>query len=222
MLPLPDDLIAFISIIAIDILLGGDNAVVIALASRNLPESKRNKAILLGTGLAVILRAGLTILVVYLLQIPLLHILGGFLLIFIAYTLLVDKPDSPHIHGSTSTVRAVQTIVFADLIMGLDNVLAVAGAARGEIYLVVIGLLVSVPIIIWGSKLILRVMNRFPAFIYVGSGILVFTAARMITNAPQFKPFFSENPRLALAAWVMAIFVILTSGWMTNQTRANR
>lgn len=215
-----ETIVSFLSIIAIDIILGGDNAVVIALASRNLPESQRMKAIFYGTGLAVVLRAGLTVLVVYLLKIPFLLLTGGILLTFISYQLLIDKPDKPEVKAGTTMFAAVRTIVFADLVMGLDNMFAVAGAAAGKIHLIILGFLISVPIIIWGSRLILKLLERFPLFIYVGGSVLAFTAARMITDTPQFKTMFSGNPTATYWVWAALPLVILISSWTTNRIRA--
>ncbi len=172
-------LTSVLMIVGIDVVLGGDNAIVIALASRNLPESKRNKAILIGTLLAIVLRIVLTILAVYLLDIPFLQLIGGVLLTLIAVNLLTDNSnDLSSIQGKTTLFQAVRTIVFADLVMGFDNVIAIAGAAHGRFSLVIIGLLISIPIIIWGSKLILMLMERFPFLIYCGAAILAYTAGK--------------------------------------------
>lgn len=205
-------------IVGIDIVLGGDNAIVIALASRNLPENKRNKAIFLGTGLAVIVRILLTIIAVYLLQIPYLQLIGGIFLIFIAYNLLTgDEDDSSKIRGGTTLASAIRTIVFADLVMGFDNVIAVAGAAEGSFLLVMIGLFISVPIIIWGSKLILLLMEKFPILVYAGAAILAYTAGNMITHEEQLYTFFHNHPIFTIAIPVSTIIVVILSGWLKNQ-----
>lgn len=209
---------ALLIIIGIDIVLGGDNAIVIALASRNLPESKRNKAILLGTGLAIVVRVLLTILAVYLLKIPFLQLVGGVLLIVIAYKLLVDNDDEMNINAGVTLSAAVKTIVFADIVMGFDNVIAVAGAAEGNIILVVIGLLVSIPIIIWGSKLILMLMERFSALVYVGAGILAFTAGKMITHESRLEGFFETYGSLQLGLPILTIILVLLAGYLKNKS----
>lgn len=184
-------LTSVLMIVGIDVVLGGDNAIVIALASRNLPEAKRNKAILIGTLLAIVLRILLTIIAVYLLDIPFLQLIGGALLTFIAVNLLTDNSnDLSSIQGKTTLFQAVRTIVFADLVMGFDNVIAIAGAAHGRLLLVIIGLLISIPIIIWGSKLILILMERFPLLIYCGAAILSYTAGKMITHEDRLATFF--------------------------------
>lgn len=209
-----------LQIIGIDIVLGGDNAIVIALASRNLPSHQRNKAIFVGTGLAIIVRILLTIIAVYLLQIPFLQLLGGLLLIWIAYKLLIDDDDgSATIKGGTTLGQAIRTIVFADIVMGFDNVLAVAGAAHGNIVLVIIGLLVSVPIIIWGSKLILHYMERFPVLGYIGAGILAFTAGKMITHEREFALFFQSNPTLIYIIEIAIILTVLLAGIATKKLK---
>lgn len=172
-------------IIGIDIVLGGDNAIVIALACRNLPEHYRNKAIVIGTLLAILCRIILTVGAVYLLAIPFLQFVGGILLIYIAVQLIMDQGEEVLVKGSSSLGVAIKTIVVADIVMGIDNVMAVAGAAHGNFYLVIIGLVFSIPIIIWGSKIILVVMEKYPIIIYFGASILCYTAGKMIINEPR-------------------------------------
>jgi YjbE family integral membrane protein len=211
-------LIALLSIIAIDIVLGGDNAIVIALASRNLPESQRNKAILFGTALAIIVRILLTIVAVYLLMIPYLRLVGGILLIYIAYKLLVDQEDEANITGGTTIGSAIKTIVFADLVMAFDNVIAVAGAAQNNIYLVIFGLLFSIPIIIGGSKIILYSLERFPILIYAGAGILAFTAAKMIVHEEKLHHIF-ENQVFSYGLQATVIIGTLVAGYIVKKTK---
>ncbi|WGI63458.1 TerC family protein [Escherichia coli] len=148
-------IVSLLMIIGIDLILGGDNALIIAMASRSLSNEKRNKAIWIGTLLAVLMRITMTGAAVYLLTIPYLQFIGGLFLLYIGYNLLIEqKKESIRIKSSGSLWRAVQTIVIADLFMSLDNVIAVAGAAKGNMVLTAFGLMISVPIIIWGSKLI--------------------------------------------------------------------
>lgn len=200
-------------IIGIDIVLGGDNAIVIALACRNLPVDKRNKAILLGTGLAIVVRIALTIIAVYLLMIPFLQLVGGLFLVYIAYNLLTEEGDDVNkIRGGATLFQAVRTIVVADLVMGFDNVLAVAGAAGGKIILVVAGLLISIPIIVWGSKLILKFMERFPVIIYVGAGILALTAGRMITHEERIQPLLETYSYSYYIIPLITIVFVLGAG----------
>jgi YjbE family integral membrane protein len=213
-------IIALLQIIAIDILLGGDNAIVIALASRNLPVSQRNKAIFLGTGLAIVVRILLTILAVYLLNIPFLYLIGGILLLIIAYKLILEEEDQLDVKAGKTLSDAVKTIVFADIAMGLDNVLAVAGAAHGNVILVALGLLISVPIIIWGSKIILHFMERFPVLVYIGSGVLAFTAAGMIMEEKMIYSFFEGNTMLKYGLYIFLIVGVIFAGLLTNSFKS--
>lgn len=210
-------------IIGIDIVLGGDNAIVIALASRNLPESQRNKAIFLGTGLAIVVRILLTIVAVYLLKIPFLQLVGGLLLIMISYNLLSDDGDDlSNIKAGTTLMSAVRTIVFADIVMGFDNVLAIAGAAHGNILLVVLGLLISVPVIIWGSKLILTFMEKYPVLVYVGAGILAYTAGSMMVHEPRLHDFFVQNSLSATLIPIITVVLVLVAGYIVNQIKLRK
>ncbi|GGC74716.1 membrane protein [Thalassobacillus devorans] len=207
---------AMLIIIGIDIVLGGDNAIVIALASRNLPEKQRNKAILFGTGLAIIVRVLLTAVALYLLHIPFLRLIGGVLLIYIAIKLLTEEEEEPDIKASDSLLSAIKTIVFADIVMGFDNVIAIAGASHDNILLVAMGLLVSVPIIIWGSKIILRLMERFPSLVYIGAGILAYTAAEMIMEERRLRIFFEQFDSLQYVMPLVTIFLVIAWGYRNN------
>jgi YjbE family integral membrane protein len=178
----PAFLSALLLIITINIVLSGDNAVVIAIACRRLSREHRKKAILWGTLLAIIVRVIATVLAVYLLQIPYLYLVGGILLVWISYKLLVDDDGETHIDSSENLIQAIRTIVIADLMMGLDNVLAIAGAANGNMTLIVLGLLISIPIMIFGSQLILKAMERFSWLVYIGAGVLALAAAKMILH----------------------------------------
>lgn len=178
---------AVISIVIIDLVLSGDNALVIAMACRRLPDKQQKKAIILGTGLAIILRVALTVVAVYLLKIPLLQLIGGLLLVWIAIKLL--KENSCPGAGTEEKVceadhfwSAVKTIIVADFVMSLDNVLGVAAAAHGNIWLLAFGLALSIPIMVLGSRLIIALMKRFPYLVYIGAGILGWTAAQMIVH----------------------------------------
>ena len=175
-------LTALLSIIAIDIVLAGDNAVVIALASRKLPEEQRTKAIYWGTFGAIIIRALMTIVALWLLRIPYLQAIGGILLIPVAIKLVQQDESHENISASSSLAGAIQTIIVADAIMGIDNVIAVAGASHGNMLLVILGLLISVPIVIWGSKWISAWMVTYPILVYAGAAILAWTAGGMIMN----------------------------------------
>lgn len=207
-------------IIGIDIILGGDNAIVIALACRNLPENKRNKAIVLGTVLAVLIRIVVTIAAVFLLKVPFLQFAGGVFLLLLAYKLLIDhSDDTSNIKAGITLFAAIKTIVIADLIMGIDNVIAIAGAAHGNIYLVILGLCVSIPIIIWGSKVILYLMERFPILIYFGAGILAYTAGKMIVSEERLHYLFDSYQPLFSMIPFLSICIILFAGLLTNRIK---
>lgn len=201
----PDYWSALLSIIVIDLVLAGDNAIVIGLAARTLPKKQQKKVILWGTVGAILIRILATLVVVWLLKIPGLMIIGGVLLVWIAYKLLTEE-KAHDVKASENFWAAIKTIVIADALMGLDNVLAVAGAAHGDFSLVVIGLLVSVPIVVWGSTLILKWVDRFPIIITIGAGVLAFTAAKMITGEKFLKGFFDDNPFLK---WGFAAVIVI-------------
>jgi YjbE family integral membrane protein len=176
--------IGFFKIVVLDLILSGDNAVVIGMAARNLPEPQRKKAIWIGSGLAVILRATLTVIAAWLLKIPLLMSGGGLLLLWIAVKLLLEEEENTHVFTGTNMKSAIKTIIIADVVMSLDNVLAVAGAAHGDLSLVVFGFALSIPIIMWGSKLVATLLNKLPWLVYVGSAILGYTAGELMMDDP--------------------------------------
>jgi YjbE family integral membrane protein len=181
------------AIILIDLVLAGDNAIVIALAARNLPPNLQKKAIIWGTVGAIAVRSAMTLVVVWLLKIPGLMFVGGALLFWIAVKLVQPEEESNDEHAaSTNFWGAMKTIVVADALMGLDNVLGVAGAANGNMTLVVLGLLISIPIVVFGSTLVLKLIERFPVIMYIGAGVLALTAAFMIAKEPFLKDFFAS------------------------------
>ncbi|MBS1217904.1 MAG: Integral rane protein TerC, partial [Proteobacteria bacterium] len=212
---------ALLAIIIIDLVLAGDNAIVIALAARGLPPELRKKAVVWGTVGAIAVRTGMTMVVVWLLKIPGLMLLGGALLVWIAYKLLADNEGEGHEVSAAGTFwGAMKTIVVADAVMGLDNVLAVAGAAHGSFLLVVIGLLISIPIVIWGSQLILKYVERYPGIIYVGGAVLAWTAAKMIISEPLVKDYFAAYPALAGLVYIAVIGGVLGGGFWVNHAPA--
>lgn len=186
-------LLGILKIIFINIILSGDNAVVIALACRSLPLEKQKKATIWGGVGAVGLRVILTFVAVWLLSIPYFQIVGGLLLIWIAVKLLKGGDDEGHVNSHDSMSAAIKTIIFADLIMSLDNVVAVAGAAEGNVYLIVIGLAISIPLIIWGSQLLMKLMSRFPIIVWLGSALLGYTAGEMILKDEFAKKFLEHG-----------------------------
>jgi YjbE family integral membrane protein len=179
------------AIILIDLVLAGDNALVIAMAARKLPDNLRRKAILWGTVGAIVVRSAMTMAVVWLLMIPGLRLIGGLLLIWIAIKLLAPQEDEEH-EAADNFWSAMKTIIIADAVMGVDNVLAVAGAAHGSFLLVVLGLLISIPIVVWGSTLVLKMIDKYPIIIYLGAAVLAYTAAVMIWDEPILKPYFKD------------------------------
>ena len=173
-------LLAMLQIIVIDILLAGDNAIVIGMAARNLPTHLQKKAIFWGTAGAIILRLVMAFLFVEALNnIPALRLVGGILLLWIGYKLVVDDDSEHNIEAKDNLRAAIMTIVIADGIMGIDNVIGVVGAASGNMTLVAVGMLITVPIIIYGSTLFVKVIERFPIILYVGGGILAWVGAAM-------------------------------------------
>ena len=211
---------SLLAIVVIDLVLAGDNAIVIALAARALPAHLQRRAIVWGACGAIVVRSLMTVIVVWLLKIPGLLLAGGAMLVWIAYRLLLPDEGGSDAHDATATTfwGAMRTIVIADAVMGLDNVLAVAGAAHGSYLLVVAGLVISVPIVVWGSTLVLKVVERYPGVVYVGAGVLVWTAAKMITSEPWIKPWLEARPVLALLAYA-AIPAVLWAGFVKNHRR---
>jgi YjbE family integral membrane protein len=192
--------IAVGQIIMIDILLGGDNAVVIALACRKLPANQRLKGILWGTVGAIVLRVVLIAFALTLLQVPFLKLVGAALLLWIGVKLLApgDEDEHSNIEGSDKLWAAVKTVIVADLVMSVDNVIAIAGAATGagsnhQLPLVIFGLLVSIPIIIWGSQLVLKLMDRFPIIITVGGMLLGWIAGTMALSDPAVTDYLPQT-----------------------------
>lgn len=207
---------ALLAIVLIDLVLAGDNAIVIALAARNLPDKLRKRAIVWGTAGAIAVRSAMTVVVVWLLQVPGLMLAGGLGLVWIAYKLLAPAEEHDE-HGAPAATfwGAMKTIVIADALMGLDNVLGVAGAAHGRFDLVVIGLLVSIPIVVWGSTLVLKLVDRFPAITYIGAGVLAFTAAKMIIDEPLLDAVFDPHLLARVATYAAVVVGVLAAGWWT-------
>ncbi|MBC5763623.1 TerC family protein [Ramlibacter albus] len=204
---------ALAAIILIDLVLAGDNAIVIALAARNLPSHLQKRAIIWGTVGAIVVRSIMTLAVVWLLKIPGLMLIGGLALLWIAYKLLVDDSDGAEHHPVASTFwGAMKTIVIADALMGIDNVLGVAGAAHGSFDLVVIGLLVSVPIVVFGSTMVLKLVERFPIIIQAGAAVLAVTAGKMIVSEPLLDDIFDPNTLARWGVYIAAVAGVLAAG----------
>ncbi|MDP2034487.1 MAG: TerC family protein [Polaromonas sp.] len=219
---------ALLAIILIDLVLAGDNAIVIALAARNLPPHLQKKAIAWGTVGAIAVRSVMTVGVVWLLKIPGLMLVGGLGLLWIAYKLLADQGEKEHDGPVASTFwGAMKTIVIADALMGVDNVLGVAGAAQGSFDLVVIGLLISIPIVVFGSTMVLKLVERFPIIINIGAAVLAFTAAKMIVSEPLLDAVYGGPGAPAASAgmttaaqwgtYAVAVAGVLAAGWWTTR-----
>ncbi|HVR54450.1 MAG TPA: TerC family protein [Pseudorhodoferax sp.] len=215
---------ALLAIILIDLVLAGDNAIVIALAARNLPPHLQKKAVIWGTVGAIAVRAVMTLGVVWLLKVPGLMLVGGLGLVWIAYKLLADNHGGDEEHGPMATTfwGAMKTIMIADALMGVDNVLGVAGAAHGAMDLVVIGLLISVPIVVFGSTMVLKLVERFPIIIKAGAAVLAFTAAKMIVNEPVLGATFSDNPALRWGLTAAVILGVLGAGWLKERRETGK
>ena len=214
---------ALAAIIVIDLVLAGDTAIVIALAARNLPKPLQRRAIVWGTLGAVVVRASLTVAVLWLLQVPGLMAAGGAVLAWIGWRLLTGEGGGGRaLAPAMGFWSAMRTIVVADAVMGLDNVLAVAGAAHGSALLVVLGLLVSIPIVVWGSTLILHWLERFPSLLYAGGAVLAWTAAKMIAGEPLFEQALAARPVLSAAVYVVVIGGVLGAAWLRNRKAVSR
>ncbi len=219
---------AVFQIILIDILLGGDNAVVIALACRNLPAKQRMQGILWGTAGAIILRVVLIGFALTLLGIPFLKVIGALLLVWIGIKLLIPDDESHgNIQGSASVLAAVKTIIVADFVMSLDNVIAIAGAAQSadpahQIGLVIFGLVISVPIIIWGSTLVLKLIDRYPSVVTIGAALLGWIAGGMlITDVVIVEQFGQPSGTAKLLAEIAgALLIVLVGRWLARRKRA--
>ena len=217
---------ALLAIILIDLVLAGDNAIVIALAARNLPPEHQNKAIMWGTVGAIVVRSAMTVGVVWLLKIPGLMLVGGLGLLWIAFKLISDTSEDEHEgSGATTFWGAMKTIIVADALMGVDNVLGVAGAANGDFTLVVLGLLISIPIVVLGSKLVLQLVEKWPVIIHLGAAVLAFTAAQMIINEKLLDPIFDGGETINLlargATYVVAVAGVLGLGWWATRRQEN-
>jgi YjbE family integral membrane protein len=210
-------------IIVINLLLSGDNAVVIALACRNLPLDLRNKGILFGVGGAIVLRVILTIFAVRLLALPYLKLVGALLLLWIGIKLIVPEEEHSEVSIQTDTrlLGAVKIILIADLVMSLDNVLGVAAAAKGNVWLLIFGLVISIPIIAWSSQLVLKLIDRFPLIIYAGGALLGYVAGEMLVGEALLESLV--EPRHFLH-WLVPAFcaalVLVVGIWLARRKGA--
>jgi YjbE family integral membrane protein len=208
------------SIILANILLSGDNAVVIAMAARALPANRQKQAIVLGSAAAIVMRIVLTLVAVRMLALPYLKLVGGAALLWIGANLLYED-DDVHDHEARpiGIAAAVRTILVADLVMSLDNVLAVAAAAHGNTPLLVIGLAISIPLIVFGSTMLLKVMQRFPVIIVAGAALLGWLAGEMMLSDPALEHWFGPVPEAASkgAAVAGAVLVVIVGKWLQRR-----
>ena len=198
------------SIMLANIVLSGDNAVVIAMAARRLPDNQRQKAVFWGSAAAIVMRIILTLVAIQLLALPYLKMIGAVLLVYIGVQLLMeggDDEEGDHKNVKDGMMAAVRTILIADLVMSLDNVIAVAAAAKGNTTLLIIGLAVSIPLIIFGSTMLMKVMDRFPIIITLGAALLGFLAGEMLATDPALKDFFATMPQAEM--WLGALGAVL-------------
>jgi YjbE family integral membrane protein len=209
---------ALLSIVIIDLVLAGDNAIVVGMAARQVPKELQRKVIFWGTAGAVVTRVLATVAVVWILKVSGLLLAGGATLVWIAYKLLAEEKQH-EVKAADTMLVAIRNIIIADTVMGLDNVLAVAGAAHHHVVLVILGLAISMPIVIGGSTLVLRWMERFAWLIYVGAGVLAYTAVGMMTDERWWRPFFEENVWLKYGLMVLVIAGVLIAGHFSRSRR---
>jgi YjbE family integral membrane protein len=213
------------SIIWVNIILSGDNAVVIALAARSLPPHQQKQAIFWGSAAAIVMRVVLTIIALEMLKWPYLKIIGALLLLYIGVTLMLEDGDEEGDIGQQagSLIAAIRTILIADLVMSLDNVIAVAAAAKGDIPLLVIGLALSIPLIIFGSTLLLKVMERFPLIIIAGAALLGFLAGEMLLTDPALVARVGELPHWQInVGGAIGAALVVALGWLLQRRRTQR
>jgi YjbE family integral membrane protein len=213
------------AIILIDLVLAGDNALVIAMAARRLPPAEQKKAIVYGTIGAIVVRSVMTLCVVWLLKIPGLLLVGGLLLVWISLKLLLSDEHDDGEHGDgqsqVTLMGAMKTIIIADAVMGVDNVLGVAGAAQGSFLLVVLGLLISIPIVVWCSGLVLRLLERYPQVIYIGAAVLAWTASKMMFSEPFVKEYLGDSAKYTWFFDILIILAVLLIGYLRKRKPAH-
>lgn len=218
-------LLLLAQIVIVDILLAGDNAVVIGMAARNLPHHLQKKAIFWGTAGAILLRLVLAFLFVEALHtIPFLHLIGGLLLLWISYTLMLEKEEEHHIEAKSSLTGAIFTIVIADGVMSIDNVLAVVGTAHGHMMYVMLGMLITVPIIVWGSTIFIKLIERFPIILYLGGSILAWVAGGMIADEKYLVKYLGgiHGPFAVGCGAVILVVALLTNKYYYRRKNASK
>ena len=206
-----------LKILIINILLSGDNAIVIAMASRNLPEHLQKRAIRWGTFGAIALRILFVFLMINLLQLPFIQLIGGIMLLIVAYKLLVDKHENDNVKSGESLREAVTIIIFADVIMSLDNVLAVAAVADSDLILVIAGIILSIPIILTASEFILKLIQKYPVIIYLGAALLAWTAGEMMLKEERVIHFFELHGLSELLLLIAITILTLVIGGLRRK-----
>ncbi|WP_255247478.1 TerC family protein [Paucisalibacillus globulus] len=210
----------FVKILLINLILSGDNAVVIAMASRNLPSNLKNKAIVWGTVGAVVFRILFTVIVMYLLKLPYIHLIGGILLLVVAYKLLVDEEaDESQIKVGNSLKEAIVIIIFADMLMSLDNVLGIVAVSNNNMMLVILGIILSIPIMLFASQFILRIMETYSFVVYIGSALLAWTAGEMLVKEPFIQRSLSSNTSMEIVLLIGLIVLVLSIGGIQRRYR---
>jgi YjbE family integral membrane protein len=215
---------ALLKIIGVNIVLSGDNAVVIALAARSLPKRQQTLAIFWGSGAAIVMRILLTLFAVALLALPWLKLVGSALLIWIGVKLLVPEEGDDEINASDNMLQAIKTILIADLVMSLDNVIAVAAAAGGSVVLLILGLAISIPLVIFGATLLVKAMERFPVIITIGAALIGFVAGEMAWEDGAIAAWTSAYPGHVkyYTAAAGAAFVVILGQWLARRSQAAR
>jgi len=213
---------ALLKIIGVNIVLSGDNAVVIALAARSLPQKQQKLAIFWGSAAAIIMRIILTVFAVALLALPWLKLIGSVLLLWIGVKLLVPEEEDPNVSASDNLIAAIKTILIADLVMSLDNVIAVAAAAGGSLVLLIIGLGISIPLVIFGATLLVKVMERYPVIIVIGAGLIGFVAGEMAWEDKAIHAWTQNFPEWTkyVCAVLGAAFVVFLGKWIARRQHA--
>jgi YjbE family integral membrane protein len=225
--------IGLLKIIGVNIVLSGDNAVVIALAARSLPAKQQKQAVLWGSAAAIVMRVVLTLFAIALLQLPWLKLVGSLLLFWIGIKLLIPEEDGEDIQASDQLLAAIKTILIADLVMSLDNVIAVAAAAGGSLTLLILGLAISIPLVIFGATLLLKLMERFPVIITIGAGLIGWVAGEMLVADHALEPWLSAlgvqyaNGRpmvaglsLEVMAGIVGIAVVVLTGTLLGKRKS--
>jgi len=219
----PAFLTGFFTIIGIDVILSGDNAVVIALAARTLPPHQQKRAVFWGAGAAVGLRVMLAAVAVQLLRFPYLKLAGGAMLLWIAVKLLLPESEEADVAPADHLWAAIKTIVVADFVMSLDNVVAVAAAAKGSVLLLALGLIISIPLVVFGASMLMKLMERWPVIITIGAGILGWTALDMAITDAIVAPYLHGGPQLLhyVIPALGAVFVIAAGKWFAVRSRVS-